>query len=141
MTAQTASDNEPTLALPTLRLVAAVFGTCAASALLWMGAVALGPWGRDVMLAGPVGALAVALTGAAGVLVMAPWKTRAISAWCTMWLAATVLRMLLTIAAAFLLYSATPLSPEALCLAIAAAYLLALLSEAGVVAHRVLTPQ
>lgn len=144
MTAQTASHDEPLISLPTGRLLVAVIGACATSTAAWLGVVSLGAWGREVLMAGPVGALAVAVTGVAGVVVMTPWKTRDMITWWTMWLAATVLRLLLTPVAAFLLYSATPLSPEALCLAIAASYFLALMAEAAIIArhvHRATQPQ
>jgi hypothetical protein len=70
------------------------------------------------------------------VLAMTPWKTRPMTDWWTMWLGAMVLRLLATPALAYLLYSAAPLSPEAMCLAVAASYLAALLAEAvGIARH------
>ena len=60
---------------------------------------------------------------------MTPWRPRDLGMWMTMWMAATVLRLLLTPALAYLLYSATSLSGMALGLAIVTSYFLALLAE------------
>ena len=80
-------------------------------------------------LAGPVGGAGVGLRGIGGVLSMTPWSPAEMGRGMTMWMAATVLRLLLTPALAYLLYSATSLSGTALGLAIVFSYFLALLAE------------
>ncbi|MCZ6836727.1 MAG: hypothetical protein O7G85_13200 [Planctomycetota bacterium] len=123
--------------MPTKRLIVAVLVGAIASSLIWMLVVSIASLSRQTMLAGPVGAGLVAFTTLLGILVMSPWQTREISLWWTMWLASMVLRLLLTPALAFLLYSATSFSPEAMCLAVAASYFLTLGAEVVVIQNHV----
>ena len=64
-------------------------------------------------------------------------KRLMMSEWATMWLAATVLRLLLTPVAAYVLYSAAPLSLTPLMLSVGGTYLVVLLVEAAFLALHV----
>ena len=136
-TATIMTEPEATMTMPTTRLVGAVVVGSALSCGLWMAAVAAGPWSREAVLAGPFGAATVLVVALVGVMVMTPWRPRAMLDWWTMWLAATVLRLLLTPVAGYLLYSATSLALEPLCLAIAASYFVTLLAEVTVLQRHV----
>jgi hypothetical protein len=131
------TSNEPTLAMPAGRIVAAILVAAGMTGSGWVGiTLALG---KDVAVqtAGLAGAALVAIVGVLGVLAMAPWKHRPISMWMTFWLAGTLVRMLATPALTFLLYSAAPLNAMALTLAVAVAYLIVLLTETAVIARSV----
>ena len=131
------TEPETTMTMPTTHLVGAVvFGPLLACGL-WMAIVAAGPWGREAVVAAPYGAATVLLVGLLGVLVMSPWRRRAMLDWWTMWLAATVLRLLLTPLAGYLLYSATSLDLEPFFLSIAASYFVTLLVEVAVLRRHV----
>lgn len=95
--------------------------------------------GRDTStaIAGPAGAGVVAVVAVISILVMTPWKSRPMDLWMTFWLAGTVVRLLVTPAGAFLLYSATPLPASALALSVALAYLVTVLTESIVLARHV----
>ena len=131
------TEPEPTMTMPTARLIGAIALGAVLSCGLWMAAVAAGPWSREAIFAGPYGAGTVLLIGLLGVLVMSPWRPRAMLDWWTMWLAATVLRLLLTPVAGYLLYSATSLALEPLFLSIAASYFVTLLTEVAVLQRHV----
>ncbi len=136
-TPETAS-GEPFIALPTRRLLLAVCAAAAATALMWaVVATAIGPIGQNPgpqIVEGAAGAAVVAVVGILGVLLIRPWKKRAMSSWTTMWLAATVMRLLLTPALAYLLYSAAPLSLTPLMLSVAVTYVIVQSSEAAALA-------
>ena len=126
--------KEPTFALPTVRLLMSVALSAALAGAGWVAVtLALGQ-PADVQWAGLMGAVVVLIVGLLGVLAMAPWRARPASTWMTLWLAATVLRMLAAPALTFLLYSATPLNAVALTLAVAVAYLIVLLTETVTIA-------
>jgi hypothetical protein len=101
----------------------------------WAAVARLVAPGREVLAAGGAGAAVVAAVGVLAVLVIRPWRTRPVSAWINWWLGAMVLRILLTPAAAYLLYSATALSLTPLMLSVAATYVVVQVSEAAAVAH------
>lgn len=122
--------DELRIRLPLGRMLACSLLTPSLIGGVWAVVSLLGPWGQSAALAGAVGAAVVALTALLGVLVMGPWAKREISMWMTLWLAGTVLRLLLTPAITFLLYSATSLNGEALALSVAGTYLATLFSEA-----------
>jgi hypothetical protein len=112
----------------------------------WSLGVALGGWGDDALMSGLLGAGAVGAVALVGVLILTPWKARPIPEWMTMWLAATVFRLLVTPVAVYVLYSAAsngdsatgptvPVKP--LVLSVAATYFMALLTEAAIIASHV----
>jgi hypothetical protein len=109
-------------------VLAAAAGSAAAAALV---ASAVGAEvGAALLGAGAAGV--VALLGAA---ILRPARVRAVSDWLTLWLAATVARMLLTPLLAVLLYSALPLPAKAFFLAVAGSYLACLAVETAVLAR------
>ncbi len=130
----TTACKEPIISMPTGLLLAVVITAAAAcAAASWAAAWLLG-LEQGIGAAGVAGAGVVALVGSLGVVVMRPWKTRVMSEWATMWLAATVLRLLLTPVAAYVLYSAAPLSLTPLMLSVGGTYLVVLLVEAAFLA-------
>lgn len=129
--------DEPTLSLPTVPVVAAVLGGSAASAGGWWAVTAMLGSDQATLVAGLAGAAVVGVVGVVAVLVLAPWRSRPVSFWWTLWLAGTVLRLLATPAVTFLLYSATSLSAVPLTLSVAVTYLVALFAETAVIARHV----
>jgi hypothetical protein len=126
--------SEPVIALPTARLLVVTVVACtmagAGSSLIAQLA-----WpGEGLAMVGPAAATVVALAMVGGLLAVVPWRPRPIGLWPTLWLASTVLRMLLTPILAYLLYSATPFGAAALAINVVAAYLLALAGEVIVLA-------
>ena len=133
MSSTATATNEPTIALPTGRMVVTVGVLATATAAVWMAVTAL--LGRPADLAaGPAGATLVAGITIAGVLAMRPWKTRPIGDWMTWWLAALVGRLLLTPLLAYLLYSATPFGLVPLMLSVAVTYVIVQVGEASALA-------
>lgn len=125
--------REPVTALPTRRLLAAIGLAGLAAAGSWAAAVAA--TGRaDLIAAGAAGAGLVAVVSASSVLAIRPWKPRPMGDWTGPWLGGIVLRLLVTPALAWLVYSATPLSPVPLMLSVALAYMVVQISEAATVA-------
>jgi hypothetical protein len=134
MPAETSNQSrEPVTALPTLRLLATVGCAGVAAAGIWAGAVVA--TGRTGLVAeGAAGAGLVALVSAASILAIRPWRPRAMGDWAGPWLGGILLRLLVTPAVAWLVYSATPLSPVPLLLSVALAYMIVQISEAATVA-------
>jgi hypothetical protein len=95
--------------------------------------------GGQVANAGLAGAVGVGLVAIGGVLIMTPWKPRAMADWMTMWLGATVFRLLLTPVLVYLLYSAASpaLAVKPLVLSVASTYFAALLAEAAILASHI----
>jgi hypothetical protein len=129
-----AAHREPVLALPTGRLVGVTLAACALSGsgssllaqLVWKGQVSA--------MVGPAAGMLVTVAMLIGLLAIMPWKPRPVGIWPTLWLASTVLRLLLTPVLTYLLYSAAPFSAAALAINVVVAYALALAGEVTVVA-------
>lgn len=129
---QAKTPEQPTISLPTARLLTVVVGVPAlVGAGWWLIGMAKG-WSQSGQIVGVIGAGLVAVISTLSLLVMTPWTTRRISGWMTLWQAATVLRLLGTPIAAYVLYSATSLDGGSLALSIAVAYVLTLFCEAAV---------
>ena len=126
--------EEPVLAWPAWRLIGTIVGAAALSAGGWLAAPRLGPWDAEVAVAGVTGAVLVGGLAIVALLVVRPWKMRPLGTWMNLWMAGTVLRLLLIPAATYLLYSATSLSATPLALSVALTYLLTLFAEAAVLA-------
>lgn len=127
--------NEPTMRFPTGRLLgAAALGGAAGVAGVYLASL-VPNWDVSFNIAAVIGAGLVVVIATLATLVMTPWVRRPMSAWMTMWLAGTVMRLLLTPLAAVLLYSATTPDRTTFGLSIGLSYLLALLIEAGVLAR------
>ncbi len=129
--------TEASIALPTRPLLAAIVAITVSIAVLWAALVLIAGWDRSLIEAVTWGAAMTGFIAAGATLAMTPWKARPIASWMTFWLGATVLRLFITPAAAWLLYSATSLDLEALCLAVAATYFLSVLTEAWIIARHV----
>ena len=137
MTGRARPGSEPSIALPTGLLLASVCGSAMATSFGWLAVVWVGGFGWEVGVAGPAGAAVVAGVGVVAVVAMQPWRSRPVISWVTIWLAAIVGRLLLTPAAAFLLYSAAPLGGTPLLLSIAITYVIVQVCEAAVLAMHV----
>jgi hypothetical protein len=127
--------REPSLPLPTATMLVTIAAGSAAAILAWAAVAAVVAPGRAVLAAGAAGAAVVAAVSVLAVLVIRPWRVRPVGAWINWWLGALVLRLLLTPAVAYLLYSATALSLTPLMLSVAATYVVVQVSEAAAVAH------
>lgn len=126
--------DEPWLTLPTLALIGAIVGCCAAAGGLWAaGALALG-YGGEIAATGALGAGLTAAFSTIGLLLIFPWMAKPASTAMLMWLVSDVLSMLMTLAAAYLLYSATFLQSHPLLLGVVLAYFVTLLGKVAVVA-------
>lgn len=105
------------------------------------GVVAACAWSLLAPLAGwegwPLGVNAfagVVPVAMLGWLVTAPWRPRAAIDWITIWLAGTVIRLLLTPVAAISLYSLTPCDTRQFVGALGAVYFAVLMAEVGSIA-------
>jgi hypothetical protein len=133
----TAANSEPTLTLPTGRIIAAMLLAAAFTGSAWVGIALALKMDATVQTAGLVGVAIVAVVCVLGLLAITPWKPRPVSTWMTLWLAGTVLRLFATPALTFLLYFAAPLNALAVTLSVALAYLIVLLTETAVIARHV----
>jgi hypothetical protein len=100
----------------------------------WLVASALG-FGPERALAGLAGAGVTLVCTVGSMVAIGPWVVRPVGIWMTLWLAGTVIRLLLAPLGTFLLYSATPLDAPALGISVGLTYLLTLLCEAAVLAR------
>jgi hypothetical protein len=130
-----AGSIEPSLALPTWRMLLTIGAGTVATFLGWAVVTSIVAPGREILGAGGAGAVTVAAVSVLAVLVICPWRIRPVSAWINWWLGAMVLRILLTPVVAYLLYSATALGLTPLMLSVAATYVVVQVSEAAAVAH------
>lgn len=122
----TAMGGEPRFSVPAGPLYAVSIGVAVVAVLV--SAWAAGHW-ADAAAAGALGAGVSGVTALAGILILRPGKSRPVSDWLTVWLAATVVRLLATPLLAGSLYSALPLPGRAFMLSVAGAYLACLLAE------------
>lgn len=129
--------GEPAIPFPTGRLLAAIVGASLLTAAGWLAVVRVGGLGEGAPAAGAAGAGLVALVCSAVLMALRPWRSRPVGVWVNLWLGATVARLLLTPALAYLLYSAAPLSGTPLLLSVATTYVLVQLCEAAVLALHV----
>ena len=130
-------DKEPSIALPGAAMVSAMLAAAAIVGLVWLLITRLGGWASDVQTTGLIGAAIAGGVGVFGILIIGPAKTRPISTWMNLWLAAMVARLFITPAITYLLYSAASLNATALALSVGSAYLAVLLAEAIVLARHV----
>ncbi len=133
MTAPSILGQEPVTTLPTARMVITVIASAVATIAGWSAVTAL--TGRtSTITAAAAAATLVAGISILSLVVIRPWKPRAMGTWANLWLAALVGRLLLTPALAYLLYSATPLSLTPLMLSVAVTYVIVQISEAAALA-------
>ncbi len=134
MTSPQPTSKEPTIALPTARTVGSIVGLSALTAVGWLAVVWVGEFGSKAGTAGVAGAAVVAVVSIAAALMMRPWRPRLLSSWVSWWLGGILVRLLVTPAAAYLLYSATSLSGTPLLLSVATTYVIVQCGEAAVLA-------
>jgi hypothetical protein len=78
---------------------------------------------------GPLAALLVGLGATCGILAMQPWRPRSVATWPMVWMAGSMVRFMVTLGGAFLLYSATPSGTVHLWIGVVIAYLATLVGE------------
>jgi hypothetical protein len=129
--------TEPTISLPGGTIFAAIIAITIVVPAIYALIALLAGWEKATIEAAGWGAALAGGIASGATLVMGPWKSRTINSWMTFWLGATVLRLFITPALAWLLYSATSLHLEALCLSVATTYFLTVLTEAWIIARHV----
>ncbi len=133
MTTTAIDARELVTTLPAWRLIKTVVVATIAARAAWSRVVAA--TGRvPTIVPAAAGATLVAGISILSLVVIGPWKPRAVGSWANLWLAALVGRLLLTPALAYLLYSATQLSLTPLMLSVAATYVIVQISEAAALA-------
>lgn len=126
--------DEPWLTLPTRALVIAITSSAAVAAGGWaVVAFALG-YSPEVAATGAIGAVLMGVMAIIGRLITFPWQPKPASTAMLAWVAADVLSMLATIAAAYVLYSATFMQIQPLLLGVVLAFFLTLFSQVAVAA-------
>jgi len=128
----------PAFAVPTGRLALAAVGSAGAlaigcGALAWFDL----PPGRGAEVAGPalVGGLLTIAVSTASIFAFAPWRPRSALAWQTVWLASTVIRLMVTPLMLLSVYFAALQPGAAMFLGGVAGYGLSLLGESLVLAR------
>lgn len=132
--------DEPAIALPTGRLLAAASGAAIAVGGGWVVVALIVGAAPPMVRVGLWSAAIVMVAMTAGLLVIAPWRTRPIGLWMSLWLGGTLVRLIVAGGLAYVLYSATQVSEWSVLAGVGGAYFLALISEvivlAGYVKHR-----
>ncbi|MBT8484486.1 MAG: hypothetical protein KJO43_02835 [Phycisphaerae bacterium] len=120
--------------LPTGRLLAAAWIAAAVAGIGWaVVAGTVGP-GVDSAVAGLLAAGVVAAASTISLLLLRPWRPKTLLLWPSLWVAASMGRMLIALSGTFLLYSATPYRSRSLWFAAVVAYLAVMVSETRVYA-------
>ena len=134
MSSPAPATKEPIIALPTARMIGSIVGLSSLTAAVWLVVVWIGGFGAAAGTAGLAGAAVVTVVSVAASLMMRPWRPRLLSWWVSWWLGGILVRLLVTPAAAYLLYSATSLSGTPLLLSVATTYVIVQCGEAAVLA-------
>lgn len=120
----------------TVRWIAVMFAMVAGGlgvATLW--AILAPMWGYEGWAVSLRAAIAVLPVTLLGWVIVAPWKSRPAVDWITIWLAGTVIRLLLTPLASVAIYSLAPCgSREQFVGAVGACYFATVLCEVGMIA-------
>ena len=124
---------ERKVTLPTTRLLAAAWVSCLAAGGAWAAAAWIVGAG-DRAVAGPVAAGIVGSVAALTLLAIRPWHPKSLYSWPIVWVAASFARLVTTMGATFLLYSATQIGGKGLFFAVALAYVAAMVGETRVYA-------
>ena len=98
---------------------------------LLSGTVEMGP---DTVRIGCYSIILTWAVTAVSMLALTPWTARPISTLAALWMGATLIRLLVTPAGAYLLYLSSPSAPKALALAVGLGYLVQLMTEASSIA-------
>jgi hypothetical protein len=129
--------DEPSITLPTGRVIAATVVACAVAAGLWAGGAAVLGYAGPVILGGVIGAALTAVAACVVFVLTMPWMAKPTSTTMMLWIAADMGAMVLTLGVGYLLYSAAFLGPgsgPALLLGVVLAFFLVLLSKVAVAA-------
>ena len=122
------------VALPTGLLIWAAWAACALAGGAWgLVAFALGQRG-PVAFTGPAAAGVVAVAATVALLVIRPWRPKPAFTWANVWMAGSFLRLVITLAGVFLLYSATPLRGRNVWFAAVLAYVAVMVCETRIFA-------
>ena len=127
-------DREPRFRISPWLLFGVTAGTAAIATVVAYG---VGQRLADAGGAAAFGAAVSFATAMLGIAILRPSVERPASDWMTAWLAATVVRLLLTPLLAVSLYSALPLPGKPFLLAVAGTYLACLAAETAVLARAV----
>jgi len=130
----TTSGGEPSLALPVARLIAWPSIAATIAGIIWFAVALIAGMGLDEAMIGLLGAGIAIVAMTAGLLIMGPWVARPVSLWMTLWLAGMMVRFVVALACAWVLYSATSAGPWALLAGVGGCYFAALLTEVIVLA-------
>ena len=120
--------------LPTRAIMIAIWVSGGIVALVWGVIFAIAPRDGWPAWLGAGAAAVVGISATLALTVIRPWRPRPLGNWPMLWVLASFLKWPPTLAGAFLLYSATPLSKGALGLSVLAAYLAVLAGETMVYA-------
>ncbi|MEM7228025.1 MAG: hypothetical protein AAF432_04335 [Planctomycetota bacterium] len=111
----------------------------------WLGAIIAGGTvailmlvlsrGTDWVLGALIGAGVVAGTATLSLLALRPWQPKPLMKWPVLWVAASFLRLAVTVVATFLLYSATRFGTAGLVLAVVTAYVAVMAGETRMYAN------
>ena len=118
-----------TVTLPTGRLLGAAWIGCLSVGFLWTAAAWLLGASWPSALSGLAAGGVVAVAAAAVLIVIRPWRAKTLAEWPVVWVAGSLARLAVTLGGTFLLYSATRFGGKSLWLAVAAAYLAAMIGE------------
>ena len=129
MTEAPAGLDGPVRTMPVMGLLLSVLGVGLLCGLLMLLLGQLMDLEARTVLSGIEGIGVVLAGGFTSIIVLAPWKPRTVGTWMTLWLASTVIRLLVTPLLGFLIYSATRPEPVPYVLCLAGAYLLTLVTE------------
>jgi hypothetical protein len=126
---------ERRVTLPTRPLMVVIWVTAVLVAIAWAALFAIVRRdGWPVWLGGGAAGV-VAVSATLALAIIRPWHPRALGTWPMLWVLASFLKWPPTLAGAFLLYSATPLSKGALGVSVLVAYLAVLAGETRVYAE------
>jgi hypothetical protein len=128
------SGGEPSMALPVVRLAAWPAAAAAIVGLAWFVVALIAGMGLDEAMIGLFGAGIATIAMTAGLLIIGPWIARPVSMWMSLWLAGMMVRFVVALALAWVLYSATSAGPWALLAGVGGCYFAALLTEVIVLA-------
>ncbi len=134
MTTEPTTDlTERKVTLPTIPLLGAAWVGCLATGGAW-AAVAWVLGAGERVVAGPLAAGVVGSVTTLALLAIRPWHPRSLYTWPIVWVTASFARLVTTMGATFLLYSATQIGGKGLFFAVALAYVAAMVGETRVYA-------
>ncbi len=122
----------PLLKIPWRWVILVMIAVALVVAIIWSTCAPI--WGWEGWQMAVRALVAVVPVSIAGLLVTAPWRPRLAIDLITVWLAGTVVRLLLTPVACLALYSQAPCDKGQFVVAVGACYFAVVLAEVGVIA-------